>query len=571
MSMRIAQTAQVRRSLSGKKAMPPKRKAASKKVEATDSEDEPKSKRVCAAPRPRAKKSRAYKMPPPLPSGQVLTDVTGKHSWTLGRSVGKGGFGEIYRASPSGSRKSLQHVIKIEPLENGPLFTEIAFYCRVAKEDMISSWVSSHKLAYLPIPQYMAQGRHCHAGLDYRFLVMDCFGDDVEKKFNQCGRRFGSKTVCHLAIRILEALEYLHTSEYAHGDIKGSNLPTGLHPSKQHQVYLVDYGLAYRYRPDGQHKEYKEDPRSQHDRTLAFTSIDAHKGVSPSARGDLEILAYCLLQWWSGCLPWDSLVEKEDKDSVARMKIRYKTDVGGIMKACFKSSSPPDSLRDFLTYVHGLDYTTTPDYSKCMQMFVRELSCLGLRDDGKDLDWTAATSKSKTAVVAEECDDDDEGVSSPPPKKKRGTKRGEKTATAAGKPEKKAPVKRGKKGASPEPAAAVASEDDDDGPAEEEPETSRKRGPTGKGRKRKSPRSRQQQVAAAVSIRPARQASGVIPQASYPAALGYVGNGEPEDLEPSTKRPRQQRSRAATAKKSPLKPKTATRAKKKALSREDRT
>ena len=63
------------------------------------------------------------------------------------------------------------------------------------------------------------------------------------------------------------------------------------------------------------------------------------------------------------------------------------------MKACFKSSSPPDSLRDFLTYVHVLDYQSTPDYSKCMQMFVRELSCLGLRDDGKDLDWTAATSK----------------------------------------------------------------------------------------------------------------------------------------------------------------------------------
>ena len=159
-------------------------------------------------------------------------------------------------------------------------------------------------------------------------------------------------------------------------------------------------------------------------------------------------------------------------------------------------------------------------------------------------------------MVAEECDDG-EGASSPPPKKKRGAKRGEKTATAAGKPEKKAPVKRGKKGASPEPAAVVnlASEDDGDGPAEEEPETSRKRGPAGKGRKRKSPRSRQQQVAAAVSIRPARQASGVIPQASYPAALGYVGNGEPEDLEPSTKRPRPQRFRAATAKKSPLKPK----------------
>ena len=48
------------------------------------------------------------------------------------------------------------------------------------------------------------------------------------------------------------------------------------------QVYLVDYGLAYRYRPEGRHKEYKEDPRRQHDGTLEFTNIDAHKGVSES-------------------------------------------------------------------------------------------------------------------------------------------------------------------------------------------------------------------------------------------------------------------------------------------------
>lgn len=46
------------------------------------------------------------------------------------------------------------------------------------------------------------------------------------------------------------------------------------------QVYLVDYGLAYRYRIDGRPKPYKEDPRRTHDGTLEFTSIDAHKGVS---------------------------------------------------------------------------------------------------------------------------------------------------------------------------------------------------------------------------------------------------------------------------------------------------
>lgn len=45
------------------------------------------------------------------------------------------------------------------------------------------------------------------------------------------------------------------------------------------QVYLVDYGLAYRYLPDGVHKEYKEDPKRCHDGTIEFTSIDAHKGT----------------------------------------------------------------------------------------------------------------------------------------------------------------------------------------------------------------------------------------------------------------------------------------------------
>jgi len=41
----------------------------------------------------------------------------------------------------------------------------------------------------------------------------------------------------------------------------------------------VDYGLAYRYSPEGVPKEYKEDPKRCHDGTIEFTSIDAHKGV----------------------------------------------------------------------------------------------------------------------------------------------------------------------------------------------------------------------------------------------------------------------------------------------------
>ena len=77
-------------------------------------------------------------------------------------------------------------------------YTHIFHVCTV-----VNDWVKSHKLAYLAIPKFISQGRHQHGGLSYRFLVMHCFGEDVEKKFNQCGRQFSIKTVCHLALRIV--------------------------------------------------------------------------------------------------------------------------------------------------------------------------------------------------------------------------------------------------------------------------------------------------------------------------------------------------------------------------------
>lgn len=69
-----------------------------------------------AAPKPKAKKKPgAWKMPPPLPAGEVLTD-NAKKQWVLGDSVGKGGFGEIYLASRYGGGASSsdgEYVVKI--------------------------------------------------------------------------------------------------------------------------------------------------------------------------------------------------------------------------------------------------------------------------------------------------------------------------------------------------------------------------------------------------------------------------------------------------------------------------
>lgn len=44
---------------------------------------------------PKKKGANAYKLPDPIAAGEILTDIT-KNQWILGKSIGVGGFGEIY-------------------------------------------------------------------------------------------------------------------------------------------------------------------------------------------------------------------------------------------------------------------------------------------------------------------------------------------------------------------------------------------------------------------------------------------------------------------------------------------
>eukprot|EP00079_Xenopus_tropicalis_P032478 XP_017946249.1 PREDICTED: serine/threonine-protein kinase VRK1-like [Xenopus tropicalis] len=72
-----------------------------------------------------------------FPAGEVLTD-SAKKQWKLGLPIGQGGFGRLYLADENSSRTvgpDAPYVIKVEPSENGPLFSELKFYMRAAKPD----------------------------------------------------------------------------------------------------------------------------------------------------------------------------------------------------------------------------------------------------------------------------------------------------------------------------------------------------------------------------------------------------------------------------------------------------
>ncbi|XP_046401282.1 serine/threonine-protein kinase VRK1-like isoform X2 [Ischnura elegans] len=311
-----------------------------------------------------------FRLPDPIRDGEVLTDVKDK-KWRIGKSVGLGGFGEIYLASDEIHKpvsEEAEFVVKVEPHSNGPLFVEMNFYIRAAQEEMVSSWVKKRKLKFLGMPYYVASGSHEYKGEKYRFLVMKRFGKDLGKVFLESKKRFHLQTVLHLGVQILNILEYVHAQDYIHADIKASNiLLSKPHSDDSGRVYLVDFGLACRYRKqNGKHKEYHHDERRAHDGTPEYTSRDAHIGAH-SRRGDLEILGYNMLQWLCSELPWESSLS--DMEYVHMQKKSFMSNIPSLMRRCFPSTGHPEVIEKYLRYVASLGFETQPDYAYCRSLF----------------------------------------------------------------------------------------------------------------------------------------------------------------------------------------------------------
>ena len=282
------------------------------------------------------------------------------------RKIDEGAFGEIYQAI--NVKTNLEVAVKLEPV--GSDHPQLIYECKLYNYLHNDSTV---------IDKGIPNVYYCSTEGDYNVLVMDLMGPSLESLFNQTLRKFSLKSVLMLIDQMIQRIEYIHSRNFLHRDIKPDNFCIGLNKTA-HKIFLLDFGLAKRYiTKEGKHIPYREGKNLTG--TARYASINTHLGVEQSRRDDLESIGYVALYFLRGMLPWQSLKANNKKDKYERIKEKKLTT--SIETLC---KGYPNEFMKYLMYVRNLKFEEKPDYNFLRNMFKDLFQMSGYKYDYQN-DW----------------------------------------------------------------------------------------------------------------------------------------------------------------------------------------
>ncbi|XP_021703386.1 casein kinase I [Aedes aegypti] len=267
------------------------------------------------------------------------------NKYRLGRKIGSGSFGDIYLGTNISTGEEVAIKLECIKTKHPQLHIESKFY------RMLQGAVGIPTIKW------------CGSEGDYNVMVMELLGPSLEDLFNFCSRRFTLKTVMLLADQMISRIDFIHSRNFIHRDIKPDNFLMGL-GRKGNLVYIIDFGLAKKYKESKTlaHIPYRENKNLTG--TARYASINTHLGIEQSRRDDMESLGYVLMYFNLGTLPWQGLKAANKRQKYERIsEKKLSTPIEDLCKGF------PVEFTSYLCYCRQLDFIQRPDYGYLRKLF----------------------------------------------------------------------------------------------------------------------------------------------------------------------------------------------------------
>lgn len=280
----------------------------------------------------------------------IDTDVPVGGQWKLGKHLGHGAYGTVFRARHLETGQVA--AVKASRTGDAHLHREHRMY-RALNGACDSVGIAT-------VFDFIRDGAH-------DFLVLELLGVSLDKLVDMCGGAFTVDTVLMIGVQMIARLAFVHRFGCIHGDVKPSNMIVGHGSAACRVVHVVDFGSCTHFKcmKSGRHVEYSEHNRNVG--TLLYASVHNHGGVAGTRRDDMIALGYSLLHLATGSLPWLSICRADARREEKTKRMKEQVDLETL---CARL---PKEFKSYLQYVLALAFDQRPDYSYLKRLFRRAL------------------------------------------------------------------------------------------------------------------------------------------------------------------------------------------------------